>query len=247
MWPGAAPQPNPIAEFFLFEMPRPPAPRPSLLAPARRSPLPEVREQPAACASAAAPRPQPVVGAARGRRAAPRELAARGDAPAPAPDVIDFDEARQRAAEEVVTERSAEKRVPDVLDRRRRCRRGPSAEPEPERSIFDPGPRSRGPHRRATGSAANGFRRASERALQRADGRLQSHGLRQLLRRAPDEEPSGLFPEVRPAYLDLMPECVDTRDTAPQLALGKPVPDRQVPARQARRPRRANPKISRRL
>jgi hypothetical protein len=35
-------------------------------------------------------------------------------------------------------------------------------------------------------------------------------------------EPSGLFPEVRPAYLDLMPECVDTRDTAPALALEAP-------------------------
>jgi hypothetical protein len=39
-----------------------------------------------------------------------------------------------------------------------------------------------------------------------------------------DGEPSGLFPEVRPAYLDLMPECVDTRDTAPALALEAPFP-----------------------
>ena len=37
-----------------------------------------------------------------------------------------------------------------------------------------------------------------------------------------DGGPSGLFPEVRPAYLDLMPECVDTRDTAPALALEAP-------------------------
>ena len=41
---------------------------------------------------------------------------------------------------------------------------------------------------------------------------------------AADEEPSGLFPEVRPAYLDLMPECVETRDTAPQLARESPFP-----------------------
>jgi hypothetical protein len=40
----------------------------------------------------------------------------------------------------------------------------------------------------------------------------------------PDGSPSGLFPEVRPAYLDLMPECVDTRDTAPALALEAPFP-----------------------
>ncbi len=42
--------------------------------------------------------------------------------------------------------------------------------------------------------------------------------------RRPTSEPSGLFPEVRPAYLDLMPECVDTRDTAPALALEAPFP-----------------------
>jgi hypothetical protein len=29
-----------------------------------------------------------------------------------------------------------------------------------------------------------------------------------------DDEPSGLFPEVRPQYLDLMPECVETRPDA---------------------------------
>ncbi len=51
---------------------------------------------------------------------------------------------------------------------------------------------------------------------------------------AANDEPSGLFPEVRPAYLDLMPECVETRDTAPQLRSGKPVPDPQVPSGQAR-------------
>ena len=38
----------------------------------------------------------------------------------------------------------------------------------------------------------------------------------------PDGGPTGLFPEVRPAYLDLMPVCVDTRDTAPALALEAP-------------------------
>jgi hypothetical protein len=41
---------------------------------------------------------------------------------------------------------------------------------------------------------------------------------------SPDDGPSGLFPEVRPAHLDLMPECVDTRDTAPALALEAPFP-----------------------
>ena len=35
---------------------------------------------------------------------------------------------------------------------------------------------------------------------------------------------SGLFPEVRPPYMDLLPECVDTRDTAPALALEAPFP-----------------------
>ena len=40
----------------------------------------------------------------------------------------------------------------------------------------------------------------------------------------PNDEPTGLFPEVMPAYLQMMPECVDTRDTAPALALEAPFP-----------------------
>jgi hypothetical protein len=39
-----------------------------------------------------------------------------------------------------------------------------------------------------------------------------------------ESEPSGLYPEVRPDYLDMMPVCVDTRDTAPELALSAPFP-----------------------
>ena len=39
-----------------------------------------------------------------------------------------------------------------------------------------------------------------------------------------ESEPSGLYPEVRPEYLDLMPVCVDTYDTAPELAREAPFP-----------------------
>jgi hypothetical protein len=41
---------------------------------------------------------------------------------------------------------------------------------------------------------------------------------------SPESGLSGMLPEVRPEYLDLMPECVDTRDTAPALALEAPFP-----------------------
>jgi hypothetical protein len=40
----------------------------------------------------------------------------------------------------------------------------------------------------------------------------------------PNDEPSGLFPEVMPEYLKLMPECVDTRPWAPLLAESSPFP-----------------------
>jgi hypothetical protein len=34
---------------------------------------------------------------------------------------------------------------------------------------------------------------------------------------APDDEPSGLFPELMPEYLTLKPECVETRPVAAEL------------------------------
>jgi hypothetical protein len=187
--------------------------------------LPEAREQPPV-EPAPAPRAAEVV--------APPvtvvEPAEREPAPSvplvPTPSAVELDEARQRAAEEVVAERNAESEyltfsIDDVAPPRR------EPEPTPKRSIFDGG-----------GGADFGGRSVATVGQQRTKfGRklaefcnaltggfgvaLQGFGLFSACA-SPDNEPSGLFPEVRPAYLDLMPDCVDTRDTAPALALEAP-------------------------
>jgi hypothetical protein len=38
----------------------------------------------------------------------------------------------------------------------------------------------------------------------------------------PDDEPSGLFPEVKPAYLDMLPECAESEPEQPELAAAAP-------------------------
>ncbi len=217
VWPSAAPQQNPIAEFFMFEIPRPRAPDVTP-APVPEEPLPEIRERPEpvtppprATEPVAEP-PAVVEPSAELQPAAP---------PQPAP-IIDFDEARQRAAEEIVTERSAEKEyltfsIDDVAAPR------PVEEPEPERSIFDPGPRSRGPTVGQPGQQRTAFGRRMSELCNALTGGFSLMGFGSFCAAA-NEEPSGLFPEVRPAYLDLMPVCVETRDTAPQLARESPFP-----------------------
>jgi hypothetical protein len=232
-WSSLPPPPNPIAEFFLFEMPRPPpeaapvpepeaAPVPEPLAP----PPAEIREPPRAAPPERAPAPraaEPVAPPAV--VVAPPETEA-GPAPRE-PSSAELVEARERAAQEVVSERNAEREyltfsMDDVAPPR------PEPEEKPERSIFDGGGADFGGRSVGTvGQQRTKFGRKLAEFCNALTGgfgvAFQGFGLFNACGR-PDNEPSGLFPEVRPAYLDLMPECVDTRDTAPALALEAPFP-----------------------
>jgi hypothetical protein len=217
VWPSSVPPLSTVAEFAMFEVPRPRPPEPEP-APAPELPQPQAPEQPVTVAPLPpAAEPAPESSAAVEPSDEPQPAAA----PVPAP-VIDFDEARQRAAEEIVTERSAERQymtfsIDDVAPPR------PVEEPKPERSIFDPGPRSRGPTVGQPGQQRTAFGRTMAGLCNALTGGFSLMGFGSFCAAA-DEEPSGLFHEVRPAYLDLMPECVETRDTAPQLARESPFP-----------------------
>jgi len=221
-WPSAPPQERPVADFFLFEMPRPPqaAPEP-ISVPEPVAPVPEAREQPQPEPPAPAPRAaepvEPQVTVVAPIEAEPPPLQ-------PMPSNADLAEARQRAAEEVITEGAAENEfltfsIDDVAPPR------PEPEPKPERSIFDGGGGGSGPSVATVGQQRTKFGRKVAELCNALTGGFaavfQGFGLFSACA-SPDSEPSGLFPEVRPAYLDLMPECVDTRDTAPALALEAP-------------------------
>ena len=215
--------PAPSAEFFLFERP---APRASAAAPAEAAAeaVPEVPQQ-----REPAPEPRPVQ-----REVEPTivveplppsvEPAPQSDvAPAPAPRAyIDFDEERRRAANQVIGSRAAENEyLTFSLDDAAAPRAEP--EPKPERSIFDLGGASGGRSVAALGQQRTKVGRKLAELCNALTGGFSVFGLFSGCTSS-DFEPTGLFPEVRPAYLDLMPECVDTRDIAPALALEAPFP-----------------------
>jgi hypothetical protein len=228
----AAP-PGPLAEFFLFEAPRPPpvpeavpepvpaVPPAARELPPQREPQPPPQREPPPAPRAA----EPVVPVAPPIDVVPRE----GERPSIVlPSGSELAEARERAAEEVVTSRAAENEfltfsIDDVAPPR------PEPEPKPERSIFDGGPGSDfgGRSVGTVGQQRTKFGRKLAELCNALTGGFgvgfQGFGLFRACA-SPDGGPSGLFPEVRPAYLDLMPECVDTRDTAPALALEAPFP-----------------------
>jgi hypothetical protein len=143
---------------------------------------------------------------------------------APPPRVIDFDEERRRAANQVVESRAAQKEyltfsMDDLI--------APRPEPEPERkSIFDGtgATATRGPTVGQLGQARTKLGHKVSALCNALTGGFSVLGFGSFCAGPSDSEPSGLYPEVRPAYLDLMPECVDTRDTAPELAREAPFP-----------------------
>lgn len=221
-WPGAAVPPPPPAEFFLFEMP---VPRPAEAVPVAPpvEPVPEAREEPEPAPPPPAPRsaqsvPQPVV--VEPPPAVEPEPSAE---PAPAPRAfIDFDEERRRAANQVVTSRAGEREqltfsMDDLV--------APRPEPEPDKpSIFDGTGGSRGPTVGQLGQARTKLGHRVSALCNALTGGFSLMGWGSFCAGPSDGGPSGLFPEVRPAYLDLMPECVDTFDTAPELAREAPFP-----------------------
>ena len=225
-WPTSPPAPQPLAEFFLFEMPRPPVTAPEPVpAPEPVVSPPEVREPPRAAeppAPAPAPRaaepvepPTPAI--------APTEVPSVSTTPVrPIPSSDDLAEARQRAADEVVTEGAAEPEyltfsMDDVAPPR------PEVDTEPKRSIFDgAGGGPAGPSVGQLGQSRTKVGAKLASLCNALTGGFSLMGWGSFCAGPSDGGPSGLFPEVRPAYLDLMPECVDTRDTAPALALEAP-------------------------
>jgi hypothetical protein len=220
VWPSSESSPTPNAEFFLFEMP---APRSREAAPVTPpvEPEPEVREEtaPAPVPRPASPVPEPAVVVEPPLRVEP----APSVEPAPTPRAfIDFDEERRRAVNQVVESRAGEKEhltfsIDDVAPPR------PAAEPETP-SIFDGTGGPRGPSAGQLGQARTKFGHRVSALCNALTGGFSLMGWGSFCAGPSDGEPSGLFPEVRPAYLDLMPECVDTRDTAPALALEAPFP-----------------------
>jgi len=232
------PPPAPTAEFFLFEMP---APRPTEVAPVTQpvEPALEVREEPAPAPQPVEPAPSPAVVVepqpavvveppalvepsppTRPARTLEEELA-----PLPrSPDDIDFDEERRRAANEVVTARATK---PEYLTFSIDDVAAPRPEPEPEKlSIFDGTGASakKGPTAGQLGQARTKVGQKMSALCNALTGGFSLMGWGSFCAGPSDSEPSGLYPEVRPEYLDLMSECVDTADTAPELALEAPFP-----------------------
>ena len=234
-WSSLPPPPDPLAEFFLFEMPRPPPAVPEVVPePEPVAPPSEAREQPRVeQPRVEQPRVEPRAPAPAPRAAEPvappaTVVVPTEVEPAPrAPSSAELVEARERAAQEIVSEREAESEyltfsMDDVAPPR------PEPEPKPERSIFDGGGADFGG--RSVGTVGQQRTRVGRKLAEFCNAltggfgvAFQGFGLFSACA-SPDNEPSGLFPEVRPAYLDLMPECVDTRDTAPALALEAPFP-----------------------
>jgi hypothetical protein len=235
-WPATLPPPSLVAEFIPFVRPQPPpaapTPEPSaveeaVVAPTPVAPPPEAREQPQPT-----PAPTPRAADVIEQPIATFELSPEASeppqlipAPRPSPSAVELDEARQRAAEEVIAERSATNEyltfsMDDVAPPR-------PAKLEPKPSIFDggfgDGP-SRGPNVGQAGQARTRFGHKLSALCNALTGGFSLMGWGSFCAGPSDGGLTGLFPEVRPDYLDLMPECVDTRDTAPALALEAPFP-----------------------
>jgi hypothetical protein len=216
--------PAPTTEFW-FVPPVPPS-APQEVEPAREELVP-VPLEPASSAipqqadvrEAAPPPSQPSAAESEPRVAesapsgAPTEPSSSPSPLAPRITRLELEEARQQAASAVVEGRATDDEfltfsVDDVAPPR-------AAPAEERRSIFD-----------GTGSArVNGTtvgrqrtrvgRRVAE-LCNALTGGFSFMGLGSFCGEASDE-PSGLFPEVRPEILDLMPECEETRPLAEQL------------------------------
>jgi hypothetical protein len=216
---AAAPASAPTADYFLFELP-PPQPREAAPAPAPAEPVPEVLEERAPAPLPPQPVVEPTVVVEPAPAAEPTPAAEQ--APAPAPRAyIDFDEARRRAANQVIGSRADEKESL-TFSSNDLASPLPEAEPKPERSIFDGTGAPSGPQVGTLGQARTKFGHKVSALCNALTGGFSLMGFGSFCASPSDGGHSGLFPEVRPAYLDLMPECVDTRDTAPALALEAP-------------------------
>jgi len=125
---------------------------------------------------------------------------------------VDFEAERRRAAAEVVEQREREREgnyltfsIGDVAPPR------PEEELEPARSIFDGGGAgSRGPTVGQLGQARTRFGHRVSALCNALTGGFSLMGWGSFCAQG-DDEPSGLLPELMPAYLQLQPECVETQ------------------------------------
>ncbi|HEX7238555.1 MAG TPA: hypothetical protein VF405_16430 [Gammaproteobacteria bacterium] len=221
----------PKADFFLFEIPVERAPKPAPVAP-QVEPQPEAPVEPAPAPQPVQTAPEPAVVVepppARAAEQAPETEPAAATEPATAPlrlPTVDYDEERRRAANQVVTARSAK---PEYLTFSIDDVAAPRPEPEPERrSIFDgtgATKATKGPTVGQLGTARTKVGQKMSALCNALTGGFSFMGFGSFCAGPAESEPSGLYPEVRPEYLDLMPVCVDTYDTAPELAREAPFP-----------------------
>ena len=175
-------------------------------APETPEPIPEEEAPPSAA-------PEPLAEPTTRAAVEERELPSRSE----------LEEARRRAADEIVAERAAGDAyltfsIDDVAPPR------PVEEPEPKYDIFNPGP---GAARSSVGQVGQGRTRLGNklRELCNAFGGFgvgfQGFHLFDACGDA-DDEPSGLFPEVRRAYMDMLPECAESQPENPELAAAAP-------------------------
>jgi hypothetical protein len=237
----AAP-PRPPTDFFWIGAPRPsPEPDPPAEPPTVNVVTPPAEIPPES--PAAAPAPERAT-----TEPAPSEPAAQGaEQPLPVPDPperprvltrSDLDEARRRAVTDVLARRARASEFAPLSAEDLMEARPPPEAPRPTRSIFDT---------RSSGSRRSAF--APGQARTRLGHRLASFcnaltggygvlGFGSFSAR-PNNEPSGLFPELMPEYLKLMPDCVETRPLGPLLAEASEFPTvkcRLVPKDRAYQP-----------
>jgi hypothetical protein len=137
---------------------------------------------------------------------------------------LDFEAERKRAASEVIEQREREGNyltftIRDVAPER--------VEEEPEvPSIFDGSGASapRGPTVGRLGQTKTRFgARLAALCNAVSNGGFSLMGWGSFCA-SPDDEPSGLFPELMPEYLTLKPECTETRPLAAELGEESPFP-----------------------
>lgn len=221
--------PAPTTEFWFVPPPArvqdAPAPEPVIETrePAAIEPVPAPAIAPAPPERSAVPEAAPPEARAPAVNVEPRasverppDIAPESAPPSPlAPRItrLELEEARQQAASAVVEGRAAEDEfltfsVDDVAPPR-------AAPAEERRSIFDG--TGRGTVNGTTvGQQRTRIGRRVAELCNALTGGFSFMGLGSFCGEA-DDGPSGLFPEVRPEILDLMPECVETRPFAAEL------------------------------
>jgi hypothetical protein len=137
------------------------------------------------------------------------------------PPVIDFEAERARAIAEVLEEQARESRLRrPTAEELMKAAPEPAAPSKPKRSIFTPGGNHSGPSLARPGQARTRFGRALVDLCHALTGGFgvgfQGHTFFSLCARGPSG-PTGLFPEVMPAYLKLKPECAEVEPVGPVL------------------------------